>query len=116
MQYERFESWSDVVSYAKQHGHVYYQAPLDATPVRVEATLPKRKPRNSTVPGDGWKGVIKLTPHAALEADPFWVFSDHLARMRRPVSGDSLSVKSSEPGQTVDAGDVVITTTLHRLG
>lgn len=87
MQFERFDSWEDVVCYAKQHGHVWYHAPFDAKPVRVEATLPKRKPRNSTVPGDGWKGVIKLTPHAALEADPFHAFSDHLARMRRPVYG-----------------------------
>lgn len=29
---------------------------------------------------------------------------------------DELAITSSEPGQTIDAGDVVITTTLHRLG
>lgn len=28
----------------------------------------------------------------------------------------ALAVTSSAPGQTIDAGDVVITTTLHRLG
>lgn len=115
MQFERFDSWSDVVSYAKQHGHVWYQAPFDAAPVKLDAKLPKRKPRNSMVPGDGWKECFRLIPHAALEADPFIVFSDHLSRMRRPVNG-SLQVKSSEPGQTIDAGDVEITTTLHRLG
>jgi hypothetical protein len=87
MQFERFESWADVVSYAKQHGHLWYQAPLDVKPTKLEATLPKRKPRGSMVPGDGWKECIRLTPHAALEADPFGVFSDHLARMRRPVYG-----------------------------
>ena len=87
MQHERFESWSEVVAYAKQHGHLYYQAPLDASPVRLDAKLPKRKPRNSMVPGDGWKECIRLIPYAALEADPFVVFSDHLGRMRRPVYG-----------------------------
>lgn len=87
MQFERFETWADVVSYAKQHGHLYYQASLDASPVRLDAKLPKRKPRNSVVPGDGWKGCIRLIPYAALEADPFVVFSDHLGRMRRPVYG-----------------------------
>lgn len=87
MQFERFESWSDVIAYAKAHGHVWYHAPFDARPTKLEATLPKRKPRNSMVPGDGWREVMKLTPHAALEADPFWVFSDHLACIRRPVYG-----------------------------
>jgi hypothetical protein len=87
MQYERFDSWADVVSYAKQHGHIWYQAPLDVKPTKLEATLPKRKPRNSMVPGDGWKECIRLIPHAALEADPFVAFSDHLGRMRRPLYG-----------------------------
>lgn len=30
--------------------------------------------------------------------------------------GQTLTILSSEPGQTIDAGDVVIETTLHRLG
>jgi hypothetical protein len=87
MQFERFETWADVVSYAREHGHVWYHAPLDTRPTKLEAKLPKRKPRNSTVPGDGWKSVIRLIPHAALDADPFYAFGDHLARMRRPVFG-----------------------------
>lgn len=35
-----------------------------------------------------------------------------LASMR----ADALKLAPAQPGQTIDAGDVVITTTLHRLG
>ncbi len=41
---------------------------------------------------------------------------DHSAYARMAESDRRLAVTSSEPGQTIDAGDVVITTTLHRLG
>lgn len=98
MNFERFDTWADVVTYAKEHGCVWYHAPLDVRPTKLEAKLPKRKPRNSTVPGDGWKGCIRLIPHAALEADPFVVFSDHLAYMRRPVFGP---VRGLHVGQRV---------------
>lgn len=37
-------------------------------------------------------------------------------RQLTAVPAPVLSVTSSAPGQTIDAGDVVITTTLHRLG
>lgn len=37
-------------------------------------------------------------------------------RQLTAVVAPVLSIQSSAPGQTIDAGDVVITTTLHRLG
>lgn len=37
-------------------------------------------------------------------------------RQLTAVPAPVLAVTSSAPGQTIDAGDVVITTTLHRLG
>ncbi len=40
---------------------------------------------------------------------------DHEAMLRMQAR-DALRIVSSEPGQTIDAGDVVIETTLHRLG
>jgi hypothetical protein len=63
MQFERFETWADVVSYAREHGHVWYHAPLDTRPTKLEAKLPKRKPRNSTVPGEGANPAATATCH-----------------------------------------------------
>lgn len=80
--FTRFETWSDVVAFAKATGYLYYHAPLDARPVRVSVTLPKRKPRNSMVPGDGWKEVLRIDP-GHRDADPFYAFGDHLSRMRK---------------------------------
>jgi hypothetical protein len=39
-----------------------------------------------------------------------------LAPIEVSSDGQTLTILSSEPGQTIDAGDVTITTTLHRLG
>lgn len=39
-----------------------------------------------------------------------------LAPIDVSADGQTLTVLSSEPGQTIDDGDCVITTTLHRLG
>ncbi len=39
-----------------------------------------------------------------------------LAPIEVSSDGQTLTILSSEPGQTIDAGDLVITTTLHRLG
>jgi len=44
---------------------------------------------------------VSLEPLAPIEVSP---------------DGRTLTILSSEPGQTIDAGDVVIETTLHRLG
>jgi hypothetical protein len=41
---------------------------------------------------------------------------DHDALERMLASDAALRAAKAEPGQTIDAGDVVITTTLHRLG
>jgi hypothetical protein len=39
-----------------------------------------------------------------------------LAPIDVSADGQTLTILSSKPGQTIDAGDVVIETTLHRLG
>ncbi len=39
-----------------------------------------------------------------------------LAPIEVSSDGQTLTILSSEPGQTIDAGDVVIETTLHRIG
>lgn len=51
---------------------------------------------------------LRPMPHVACQRELAAAYDAHLAR--------SLRAGASQPGQTIDAGDVVITTTLHRLG
>lgn len=93
------------------------------------------KPGTVAILSLGRRGAIRVTViRAAMLADidqrpGAWVCEDANGRYRTatarqlqpcPVtdaSGALLGyVGRGEPGQTIDAGDVVITTTLHRLG
>ena len=88
MKFEKFETWQAVVAHCKAGLPLYYQAPLDSHPVRVDYSLPKRKPRGSMVGGDGWKECIRIKPLSP-DADPFVAFMDHRSRMRRLAAEES---------------------------
>jgi hypothetical protein len=79
----------------------------------------------------GRKGAVRVTVvRGAFTSDPrkqAWVCEDSSGRYRTatprqlqpmPVCRPhgALRIVSSQTGQTIDAGDVVIETTLHRLG
>jgi hypothetical protein len=88
MKFARFETWAAVVAHCKAGLPLYYQAPFDRSPVRVDYKLPTRKPRGSMVGGDGWKECIRIIP-CTNDADPFVAFMDHLSRMRRLAAEES---------------------------
>ena len=68
--YARFETWADAVNHVREHGSIFYHAPLDPRPVRVAASVSGKAPRR-----------IRLTPSPSA-ADPFWIGADHLDRLQ----------------------------------
>lgn len=51
---------------------------------------------------------LQPMPHVACQTELAAAYDAHLSR--------SLRAGAAQPGQTIDAGDVIIETTLHRLG
>lgn len=67
-----FAQWGDVLDYAREYRPLYYQAPLDVRPVRIEYRVTRR-------------ATIRVFPFAQC-ADPFIADRAHLERFRRPVT------------------------------
>lgn len=68
--FEPFNSWADVLLFASNGGHLWYQAPMDTRPRSVRVV---RVYKN---------GTIRLDPMSR-DADPFTADKGHLSRMRR---------------------------------
>jgi len=85
-----FETWKDVLAYARTGGPLYYQAPLDRLPTHLipaegKSPVPytyKVQARTIRIwpPGSVGRGRFRT-------ADPFNADSGHLARFSRPVEG-----------------------------
>lgn len=69
---EKFASWDDVLTFARNGGWLWYHAPLDARPCSVRIV---RVFKN---------GKLRLDP--GMGADPFTADKGHLDRMRRTVN------------------------------
>lgn len=105
-----FSNWLDVLFAAETGVPLFYHAPLDTAPRPV---LVRKRFKN---------GKLRLDAGEVV----FTADSGHLSRLFRrrtaadvtmaALVADALRVQSSEPGQTIDMGDSVIETTLHRLG
>lgn len=65
--FRKFESWDEVLAFVDRFGALYYHAPLDARPVRVEVS---RR-------GRGRK--VRVRPPTR-DVDPFWADEGHLDR------------------------------------
>lgn len=75
MTFESFAQWGDLLDYAREYRPLYYQAPLDVRPVRVDV----RVNRNLTI------RVFNVIAYRPREADPFTADRAHLDRFRRPT-------------------------------
>lgn len=69
--YKTFDDWREVIDYIRKGGHVWYHAPLDLRPVRVEVKASR--------------GRVRVYPGP--QADPFYADAGHLDRFRRPWPG-----------------------------
>lgn len=69
---KEFELWTELVDYIREGGHVWYHAPLDVYPVKVEATARR--------------GRVRVVPPTR-DADPFYADAGHLSRFRYPWPG-----------------------------
>ncbi len=71
----KFESWADVLAYARKHEFVWYHAPLDWRAVRVRCIVSPKAPNE-----------IRIDPRS-IDADPFVADEGHLSRFRYPADG-----------------------------
>jgi hypothetical protein len=76
---ETFDSWADVLTYAKGGGHLYYKAPMDIMPHQIRYVTKARTIRVFP-PGSSGRGRMRTS-------DPFTADKGHLDRMFRPGSG-----------------------------
>jgi hypothetical protein len=76
---ETFDSMADVLVYAAAGGQLYYKAPMNVSPQRIEY---KAKARSIRVfpPGSTGRGRMRTS-------DPFTADKGHLDRFLRPVGG-----------------------------
>jgi hypothetical protein len=84
--FEGFESWEDVMSWARRGLPLYYHAPLNICPVRLWHEAPTRAHATYLVRAR----TLRLTPPDAIgrgperTADPFTADKKHLSRFKRP--------------------------------
>lgn len=78
--FEAFNSWKEVLAAAHAGEPLYYHAPLDAHPVRVEVEARARSLRVFP-PGSRGRGKARTS-------DPFTADKGHLSRFRRMVGGE----------------------------
>jgi hypothetical protein len=89
-----FDTWDDVLVHVKLGLPVWYHAPLDVRPVRVQATA---RPKGRTV---------RVTPPTR-DDDPFTADAGHFDRFRRdgsPVCPRCLGIEPGTPGGTPELG------------
>lgn len=80
-EFRAFGTWQEVLAYARTGAPLYYQAPLDYRPVRVQYKVGARTIR-ITPPGARGRGRLRTS-------DPFTADSAHLDRFRRPAEAAS---------------------------
>jgi hypothetical protein len=105
-----FASWFDVLLHADSGLALYYQAPLDTAPRPV---LVRKAFKNGKLRLDA--GEVVFTADMA-HRERFYRRRTAADVTLDSMRADALRLAPAESGQTIDAGDVLITTTLHRLG
>lgn len=71
--FESFQSWQQLLDHIKAGYALWYQAPLDHTPVQVSALLRRT-------------GQLRVSPMWHSDADDFLADMGHLSRFRRRAS------------------------------
>lgn len=86
--FQSFDTWVDVMSWARRNLPLYYQAPMNIYPVRLWREAPTRAHATYIVRAR----TLRITSSDAVgrgrlrTADPFTADKDHLDRFLRPMS------------------------------
>jgi hypothetical protein len=87
MELEPFRSWADVIAYARTGAPLYYSAPLDRRPVRLNPG------RNMPYSYEVRARTIRVWPPGSVgrgrfrTSDPFTADREHLSRFFKPIEG-----------------------------
>lgn len=105
-----FASWFDVLLHADAGLTLYYHAPLDTAPRPV---LVRKAFKNGKLRLDA--GEVVFT--ADMTHRPRFYRRRTAADVTLDsMRADALKLEPAQPGQSIELDDVVIETTLHRLG
>lgn len=105
-----FSSWFDVLLHADAGLTLYYQAPLDTAPRPV---LVRKAFKNGKLRLDA--GEVVFTADMA-HRERFYRCRTAADVTLDSMRADALRLEPGTPGHLIETDDVVITTTLHRLG
>jgi hypothetical protein len=104
-----FESWADVLAYARAGGSLYYQAPLDREPTRFWSGHGREHNYEAS------KRTIRMWPPGSIgrgrarTSDPFTADAGHLSRFSHPIEnelpGRSETYRGTEERRRVRAYD-----------